>query len=188
MPDQPTSRYDSSIKVKQEVINRIKNMGMSAAIGAANSGKENAEFVEGAKRMYGTNRVGAQNPANLQRAQNVAAANPLARRAPTIDKGDSGGGGKSVPMPASAPAAATRRTEDKPSTAEKVLGKPNAEAVNKATTAYSNTASDVQRKLGGSPSFGESNAGTESMKAIKGIGHFIRSMYRKQTSGKGLHG
>lgn len=148
-----TSRYDSSVKVKQEVIDRIKKMGMDSAVKAANSGSESAEFVEGAKRMYGT-KVGAQNNANLAKRQNEAAANPLARRAPSIDGGTTSkpavGGPKmsnatttssSVPMPSSAPAAASRKS--KPTTGEKVLGKENARQVRKVTTPIANVSNNL---------------------------------------------
>ena len=142
-----TSRYDTSIKVKQEVIDRIKKMGMGAATSAANSGKESAEFVEGAKRMYGS-KVGASNEANLKKRQNEAAANPLARRAPSIDGGSSGGSSapakdekKPIEMPKSAPAAASRRAEL--TTAEKALGASNAKQVRKVTTPISNVSSNL---------------------------------------------
>ena len=46
----------SNIKVKQSTIDEMKKIGMSEAIKKANSGNASAEFVEGAKRMYG-NRV-----------------------------------------------------------------------------------------------------------------------------------
>lgn len=148
-----TSRYDSSVKVKQEVIDRIKKMGMGEAVKAANSGSESAEFVEGAKRMYGS-RVGASNAANLKKRQNEAAANPLARRAPSADMGGGGGGeSKSVPMPKSAPAAAKRKTEtsSKPksemSSAEKALGQSNAAFVNRNV---STPLSKVSANLAGS--------------------------------------
>lgn len=125
----PTSRYDSSIKVKQEVIDRIKKMGMSSAVEAANSGKESAEFVEGAKRFYG-NRVGAKNPANLAKRQQETKVS--GRAAPSVGDKDTGEEKKSTPMPPSAPAAASRRTEKK-STAEQALGRRNVESVKKVT-------------------------------------------------------
>lgn len=138
-----TSRYDTSIKVKQEVIDRIKKMGMKAATEAANSGKESAEFVEGAKRMYG-GRVGASNAANLKKRQNEASASPLARRAPTLDSGSTAPAKdekKPVEMPPSAPASASRRNER--TTAEQALGTRNAEQVRKVTTPISNVASNL---------------------------------------------
>lgn len=51
-PSKPTS----NIKVAQGTIDSMKTMGMSKAIAKANSGNASAEFVEGAKRMYG-NRI-----------------------------------------------------------------------------------------------------------------------------------
>ena len=44
--------------VKQSTINSIKKMGMSAALKKAGS-SNNAEFVQGVKRMYGANRLKA---------------------------------------------------------------------------------------------------------------------------------
>lgn len=175
MAPQPTSRYDTSIKVKQEVIDRIKNMGMASAVGAANSGKESADFVEGAKRMYG-NRVGAQNPANLNKAQNVAATNPLARRAPSVDGGPSASGKPaSIPMPKSAPATAARRTSSPP---------PGLSAANvEGAKNIGNTINKVQQKIGGQ-SLGEQNAGTASANLVKGAGKGIRNLYRDITNSR----
>jgi len=44
--------------VKQSTINNIKKMGMTAALKKAGS-SNNAEFVQGVKRMYGANRLKA---------------------------------------------------------------------------------------------------------------------------------
>lgn len=157
-----TSRYDSSVKVKQEVIDRIKKMGMSGAVSAANSGKESAEFVEGAKRMYG-NRVGHMNNANLQKRQNEVKVS--GRAAPSIDGGPTGGESKSVPMPKSAPAAASRKVETgnkKKSTVEQALGKRNAEKLKPV----GNAVSSVSTALAGQRAI---NADTTS-RALKGVG------------------
>lgn len=82
----PNDRYDRSIKVNQSTIDRIKKMGMGEAMKAANAGTESAEFVEGAKRMYGGNRVKEMNTANLSRRQeeNKSGAN-TGRAAPSVD-------------------------------------------------------------------------------------------------------
>lgn len=53
MPD----RYDRSIKVPQSVIDEIRKSGMAASVAKARSGQASKEFLEGAKRMYGGNRV-----------------------------------------------------------------------------------------------------------------------------------
>lgn len=50
-------RYDRTIKVNQSTIDEIKKLGMSEAIKKANSGGASREFVEGAKRFYGGNKV-----------------------------------------------------------------------------------------------------------------------------------
>jgi hypothetical protein len=88
------SDYDSSIKVKQEVIDRIKNMGMSAALKAA-GGSETPEFKEGVTRMYGKNRISG--------AKDVAMSNADAKAADIASK-------TPVTMPKSAPAAAKRKS------------------------------------------------------------------------------
>lgn len=46
------------VVVKQATIDKIKGMGMTAAIKRAGTSK-NAEFVEGVKRMYGARRLSA---------------------------------------------------------------------------------------------------------------------------------
>lgn len=50
-------RYDRTVKVNQSTIDEIKKLGMSEAIKKANSGSASREFVEGAKRFYGGNKV-----------------------------------------------------------------------------------------------------------------------------------
>ena len=54
-------RYDRSIKVRQSTIDEIKKLGMSKAIEKAKSSGDR-EFVEGAKRFYGGNRVSGKQP------------------------------------------------------------------------------------------------------------------------------
>lgn len=151
MAAQPTSRYDSSIKVKQEVIDRIKKMGMGAAVKAANSGNESAEFVEGAKRMYGRDRVSAMNDANLKRDQQTTA--KTGRAAPSLDGGKTGTTGtgekKSVPMPKSAPAAATRKVGGN-AVGSGVLGENNAQWVSRnVSKPVSGAVSAVAKSLDG---------------------------------------
>ena len=53
-----------AVKVKQDMIDFIKNQGMAAALKRAGSlsakgGKGEAEFIEGVRRMYGANRLSA---------------------------------------------------------------------------------------------------------------------------------
>jgi hypothetical protein len=57
-------------KVSQKTINEMKQMGMTKAIQKAASGNASPEFVEGAKRMYGQNRINAAKKpsANLNRS------------------------------------------------------------------------------------------------------------------------
>jgi hypothetical protein len=152
--------YDQSIKVKQDVIDRIKKMGMKGSLDAAAGGGESAEFREGVKRMYGGNRLGQARDVKMTEADNAAY---------------KGNEGKSVPMPASAPAAATRRS------APPGLSPANMQGINKATTAASNTAANIQSKLGGSP-----NAGTASANFItKSVPGGVRSIYRRLTHTEG---
>lgn len=47
--------------VKQSTIDEMKRLGMAKALERANSGTASAEYVEGAKRMYG-NRVKPAGP------------------------------------------------------------------------------------------------------------------------------
>ena len=108
----------AGIKVSQAVIDEIKKKGMTAAIAEANSGGASAEFNEGAKRMYG-NRVKAAGP--------KGGSDPDSKSTTT----------ESVTMPASAPAAASRRSGTK-TTAEQALGTKNAESARKVTTHVSN--------------------------------------------------
>ena len=55
----PTAK---KIVVKQSTIDNIKKLGMTAALKKAGS-SNNAEFVEGVKRMYGARRLAAAKPA-----------------------------------------------------------------------------------------------------------------------------
>jgi hypothetical protein len=114
-----------AIKVSQDVINEIKRRGMKASMEAANSGKESAEFVEGARRFYGT-KPGRTNPTNEANTRKRSQETRISGRAVesvgdrSSSRGNTPRGGrdpdsqvrktKPVPMPESAPAAATRKS------------------------------------------------------------------------------
>lgn len=101
MPD----NYDRTIKVPQSEIDRIKRMGMTAALAHAKSGQASKEFVEGAKRFYGGNRVnsnagepdassGSSTPAakptetktEAPKTQNISSTRVAAPAPPAIDR------------------------------------------------------------------------------------------------------
>lgn len=134
--------YDSSIKVKQEVIDRIKKMGMSGALDAASGGGESAEFREGVKRMYGSNRLGvAQNKAMTESDKAGAES---AKKQPT-------------PMPKSAPAAASRKVGRGTSYG---LSARNVEGVKKVTKPISNIANTLAtQQVGRAQSAGKTLGG-----------------------------
>lgn len=67
--------------VKQSTIDNIKKMGMTAALKKAGSSK-NAEFVQGVKRMYGTDRLKAA----MKAANKPVAKSPDAARAMAANK------------------------------------------------------------------------------------------------------
>lgn len=75
MPDPQKPR--KAQKVSQSTIDSMKTMGMTKAIQKANSGTASAEFIEGAKRMYGS-RV---NPSAAATKSNAA---PLTDRSPVV--------------------------------------------------------------------------------------------------------
>lgn len=71
-----------AIKVKQDMIDFIKNQGMAAALKRAGElkakgGKGEAEFLEGVKRMYGSSRLDA---ATAKASAGAAKAAPSTRR------------------------------------------------------------------------------------------------------------
>ena len=71
-----------AIKVKQDMIDFIKNQGMAAALKRAGQlkakgGKGEAEFLEGVKRMYGASRLEA---ATAKASAGAAKAAPSTRR------------------------------------------------------------------------------------------------------------
>src|SRR6266496_1774884 len=93
--------YDTSVKVSQDTIDRIKKMGMKSAIAASLSG-ESPEFREGVKRMYGSrsgqaaaDKMSEADTAAYAGNKNTSAAKPTPK--PTT-------------MPSSAPAVASRRS------------------------------------------------------------------------------
>jgi len=63
--------------VKQSTIDKIKTMGMTAALRKAGS-SNNAEFVQGVKRMYGADRLKKAMAANKPAAKSADAARSMA--------------------------------------------------------------------------------------------------------------
>lgn len=79
-------RYDRSIKVRQSTIDEIKKLGMSKAIERANS-SDDKEFVEGARRFYGGNRVKGGGSAESQASNAVQRAKQTGRAQPVKNMG-----------------------------------------------------------------------------------------------------
>jgi hypothetical protein len=156
-------------KVSQSTIDSIKKMGMSAALKQYNSGNNSPEFKTAMERYYSPQRL----KASSSQAINTAAASSA--------KGDSGNitattaKPSSVPMPASAPAAAVRRVSP-------TVGKPS--TLGTATSGARSGADKVLNKIGGGPtaSIGGRNAGTETANAVKSLFGGIKSLYRSQTN------
>jgi hypothetical protein len=78
MPYAPKKAPAKKVVVKQSTIDNIKKLGMTAALKKAGS-SNNAEFVEGVKRMYGAKRLAAAKPV----AKSPDAARPKAALGPT---------------------------------------------------------------------------------------------------------
>ena len=75
------SNGSSKIKVSQATIDKIKKMGMTAALKSAP--KANAEMTEGLRRMYGQRRLdAAKGPVNRKPNTSSAISNTLKRSAP----------------------------------------------------------------------------------------------------------
>jgi hypothetical protein len=72
-----------AVKVKQDMIDFIKNQGMAAALKRAGSlsakgGKGEAEFIEGVRRMYGANRLSAATKAATPASPKMPGKGPAA--------------------------------------------------------------------------------------------------------------
>ncbi len=89
-----------AIKVSQATIDKIKKMGMTAALKKAGTSK-NAEYIEGIRRMYGQRRLNAARPA----AKSADAARAAAMKKPAAK-----------PVAKSADAARAAYTKAKPAT------------------------------------------------------------------------
>jgi hypothetical protein len=169
MPDPQAAPANQ--KVSQATIDSIKKMGMSAALKQYNSGNNSPEFKTAMERYYSPQRL----KASSGQASNAAAASKA-----TGDTGNitaTAAKPKSIPMPASAPAAATRRVAPAPT-----VGKPS--TLGTATSGTRAGADKILSKIGGGPtaSIGGRNAGTETANAVKSLFGGIKSLYRKQTN------
>jgi hypothetical protein len=103
------------VKVKQDMIDFIKNQGMTAALKRAGSisakgGKGEAEFLEGVRRMYGANRLAAATKAASTKTDVSRANVKMPGRGPIVDMGT--GPKKTEPS--------TRRKYGTPNTTSKV--------------------------------------------------------------------
>ena len=67
------------VKVSQATIDKIKKMGMTAALKKAGTSK-NAEYIEGIRRMYGQRRLSASMAANKPVAKSADAARTMAAK------------------------------------------------------------------------------------------------------------
>lgn len=77
MPYAPKKAAAKKVVVKQTTIDQIKKLGMTAALKKAGT-SNNAEFLEGVKRMYGAKRLAAAKPV----AKSPDAARPAAKLGP----------------------------------------------------------------------------------------------------------
>ena len=99
--------------VKQATIDKIKGMGMTAALKKAGSSK-NAEFIQGVKRMYGADRLKKAMAANKPAAKSPDAARaaamskPAAR--PVAKSADEARAAYNKSKPAAKPAATKKAT------------------------------------------------------------------------------
>lgn len=91
-----------AIKVSQDVIDAIKKKGMSSSLKEASAGGASPEFREGVRRMYGENRLGSSQEQAMNEQDKAGVASAAKQEAAAAPK-------KPVPMPKSAPAAATRK-------------------------------------------------------------------------------
>lgn len=99
-PDRPRPSKSDGVKAKpqkvsQKTINDIKTMGMSKAIAKAAGSGASSEFREGAKRMYGAERIRqAQMPkGNVKSSASVSktAARPSAQMSRSLAQTKGGG-------------------------------------------------------------------------------------------------
>ena len=86
------TKKSAPIKVKQDMIDFIKNQGMTAALKRAGSisakgGKGEAEFLEGVRRMYGANRLAAATKAATPKTDVSRASAKMPGRGPIVDMG-----------------------------------------------------------------------------------------------------
>jgi len=149
-------------KVSQSAIDSIKQMGMSKALKQYNTGGNTPEFKTAMERYYSPQRLKS---ASGQAVSQAATANSSVNRA-KADTGNITASAKTpVTMPASAPAAATRKVGN--AVGSKVLGPNSAKAIsggiNKVRTV------------------GETGAAIGSSSA-KGIGGLVRGLYRGVTN------
>lgn len=94
-------RFDRSIKVRQSTIDDIKKMGMAKAIERANS-SDDKEFVEGARRFYGGNKVkgGGSSESQAKNAVQKAKTTGTAQPVKNLGGGPSPTAKSSAPTPA----------------------------------------------------------------------------------------
>lgn len=117
-------------KVSQATIDSMKSMGMQKAIQKANSGNASAEFVEGAKRMYGK-RVQPENMMKDGRPLTDAAkrAEKQTKSSPTVTKSISSAKNKKGPIVAA-------RDADKAAAAERRNVSTRAKSKGKSQRGY----------------------------------------------------
>jgi hypothetical protein len=154
----------NTTKVSQSTIDEIRKLGMPKAIQQYHSGNASPEFKTAVERYYSPQRLKTSSPSPSTTAAKKDTGNITSNASAA----------KSISMPASAPAAATRKISP-------TVGTPS--TLGTATSGARQTADKVLSKVGGGPttSFGGRNAGTETANAAKSAVGGARSLYRMLT-------
>jgi hypothetical protein len=126
MSGKKKSAPTAPIKVKQDMIDFIKNQGMTAALKRAGSinakgGKGEAEFLEGVRRMYGASRLAA--------ATKAAMPAKSAPRGAMVDMGKTTSSKMPTPkMPGKGPAANMAKSSTSPKPTAQQMAQAKARA------------------------------------------------------------
>lgn len=153
------SKWNTNVKVSQKTIDEIKKMGMAKALktvaGASAASKNDASakaWVEGVKRLYGSNRVAdaiKSTPSAPKKSGPMSANTPVKRSAPAPKSTTSG------PKSANTPAKSTRKvsTTSNPFTALHNAASPYGNKNQKYKSPISPGA--TRKAVPGKPSIGE---------------------------------
>ncbi len=154
-----------AIKVSQATIDKIKKMGMTAALKSAP--KANAEMTEGLRRMYGAKRLeAAKGPVNRKANAPSAISNTLKRSAPGAISGRTPVKKSSAPGAISGkmPVKATKSSAPSAISGKKVSTGSTKKATPKSQTTWKNTGTDpVSRAVFGAVRSITSGQGAQGM-------------------------